>query len=82
MRTPASGPTDKDVVMPQVTIKIAFDAPNHDPEVLSEYLCDWPGCANVAVHVLGCVKEIGAVAAVCDEHAAALEARKPRPDAP
>ena len=38
-------------------------------EELSEYLCDSPGCPNVAMHVLGYVKEIGLRAAVCDEHA-------------
>jgi hypothetical protein len=45
--------------------------------VLTEYLCDWPGCANVAEHVLGAVRELGIVSAVCREHAAALHKRKP-----
>jgi hypothetical protein len=62
-------------VMPQVTIKTGFSASNGREEVLAEYLCDWPDCPNIAVHVLGCVKEIGAVAAVCDEHAAAIDSR-------
>jgi hypothetical protein len=61
--------------MPQVTIKTGFSASNGREEVLAEYLCDWPDCPNIAVHVLGCVKEIGAVAAVCDEHAAAIDSR-------
>jgi hypothetical protein len=61
--------------MPQVTIKTGFSAPNGGEEVLAEYLCDWPGCPNIAVRVLGCVKEIGAVAAVCEEHAAAIDGR-------
>ena len=38
-------------------------------ELLTEYLCDQPDCPNVATHVLGCAKEVGATAAVCDEHA-------------
>ena len=43
--------------------------PDGEEEVLTEYICDWPGCANVARHVLGCVKELGTAAVVCDDHA-------------
>jgi hypothetical protein len=43
-------------------------------ELLTEYLCDQPDCPHIATHVLGCVREVGVVAAVCDEHAP-----KPRP---
>jgi hypothetical protein len=32
------------------------------------YLCDWPGCTNVAERALGCVKELGACLALCAEH--------------
>jgi hypothetical protein len=38
-------------------------------EVLTEYLCDHPGCSNIATQVLGCVVELCLAAAVCDEHA-------------
>jgi hypothetical protein len=38
-------------------------------EELTEYLCDWPGCANVAEHVVGCAIEIGVCIALCEEHA-------------
>ena len=57
--------------MPQVTIKTGItDADGHEEE-LREYLCDWPGCPNIANHLLGCVKEIGLAVALCEEHAAA-----------
>ncbi len=54
--------------MPLVTIKTGFAASDGREEVLTEYLCDWPGCPNIAVHSLGCIKEIRAIAAVCEEH--------------
>ena len=54
--------------MPLVTIRTGFLTPAGDEEVLTEYLCDWPGCPNVAVHSLGCIKEIRVMAVVCDEH--------------
>lgn len=38
-------------------------------EELTEYLCDWPDCPNPATHVLGCLRELGGSAAVCDRHA-------------
>jgi len=46
-------------------------------EILREYLCDWPDCPNIAVHVVGVVKEIGAVSAVCDEHVPMRAPRQP-----
>jgi hypothetical protein len=46
---------------------------NGQEEVLQEYLCDWPDCPNVAVHVVGVVKEIGLLSVVCDEHASKIE---------
>ena len=55
--------------MPQVTIKTGIAGPDGREEELSEYLCDWPDCPNVAAHVLGCVKELGLAVAVCDQHA-------------
>ena len=56
-------------VMPHVTIKTGLTAPDGREEEIAEYLCDHPGCPNVATHMLGCVKEIGLRAAVCEEHA-------------
>jgi hypothetical protein len=57
-------------VMPQVTIEAGFIALDGHEERLTEYLCDWPDCPNIATHVLGCVREIGIRVAVCEEHAA------------
>jgi hypothetical protein len=54
--------------MPLVTIKTGFHAPDGAEEILTEYVCDWPGCPNVAVHSLGCITELRAMAIVCDEH--------------
>ena len=56
--------------MPHVVIKTGFAAPDGRQEELSEYICDRPGCPNIATQVLGCIKELGLYMAVCDEHAA------------
>ena len=56
--------------MPRVTIKTGIAAPDGREEELSEYLCDWPGCPNIATQVLGCIREFGLSAVVCDHHAA------------
>jgi hypothetical protein len=58
--------------MPLVSIKTGFPTADGHEEVLTEYLCDWPGCPNAAVHPLGCIKEIRAVAVVCEEHIPAV----------
>jgi hypothetical protein len=60
--------------MPQVTIKTGFLTATNEEEVLTDYLCDWPGCANVAACV-GLREEIASVAAVCEEHLATIKAR-------
>ena len=54
--------------MPLVKINTGFTTEDGTEEILSEYLCDWPGCANVAVHPLGIIREIRAFAVVCEEH--------------
>jgi hypothetical protein len=43
--------------------------PRSHEERRTTYLCDWPGCSNPAEHALGCVKELGACVALCEEHA-------------
>ena len=58
--------------MPQVTIRTTIDGRE---ETLTEYLCDWSDCPNVAVEVLGVVRELKMRAAVCAEHAALLANR-------
>ena len=57
-----------------MTIKTGLTTPDGREELLTEYLCDHPGCPNIATHVLGRVRELGLVSAVCDQHAP-----KPRP---
>jgi len=54
--------------MPRVTLKAGPAPDGHEAE-LSEYLCDWPDCPNIATQVLGCVRELGLSAVVCDLHA-------------
>lgn len=61
--------------MPQVTVNTGMTAPDGHEEKLTEYICDWPGCPNVATEVLGCVKELGVCSAVCKQHAGALLSR-------
>ena len=55
--------------MPRVTIRTGFLAPDGREEELSEYLCDAPGCLNIATHVVACIKEIALSVVTCEEHA-------------
>jgi hypothetical protein len=53
--------------LPWTTVEAGVGGPrSHEAELI--YLCDWPGCTNVAEHALGCVKELGACVALCAEH--------------
>ena len=61
--------------MSRVTLRTGFIGADGQEETITDYLCDWPDCPNVAVHVLGVVREIAVVSAVCDEHAAMIEKR-------
>ena len=54
--------------MPWVTIKTGLTGPDGREEELREYLCDHPGCPNIATHVLGCIAELRVLASVCEEH--------------
>jgi hypothetical protein len=56
-------------LIPAVTIKTGLATPDGREEALTEYLCDHPGCPNIATHVLGCVSEIRLASVVCDDHA-------------
>jgi hypothetical protein len=38
-------------------------------ETLTEHVCDWPDCPNVAVEVIGFVRELKLATAYCAEHA-------------
>ena len=62
--------------MPRVTIKTGIAAPDGREEELTDYLCDWPGCPNVATQVLGFSREIRLAAAVCEEHRAVTRPRQ------
>ena len=55
--------------MPQVTIRTIV---NGREEAVSEYICDWPDCPNVATEVIGIVRELRVRSALCAEHAARL----------
>ncbi len=55
--------------MPLITIETGMVAPDGREERITEFICDYPGCPNVASQVLGCVVDLGQVSAVCDEHA-------------
>jgi hypothetical protein len=61
--------------MPSVTIKTGVIAADGHEEVLTEYICDWPGCPNVAEHVVGVVRELRMTSALCSDHAARLNIR-------
>jgi hypothetical protein len=54
--------------MPRVMIETGLTGLDDREEQLTEYICDSPGCPNVATNVLGCVAELGLFAAVCEEH--------------
>ncbi|MGH9253891.1 MAG: hypothetical protein ACRD3C_04895 [Vicinamibacterales bacterium] len=60
--------------MPRVTLRAAETAEEKE-DTVTEYICDWPDCPNVAEHVLGVLRELRAFAAVCPEHAQLLDAR-------
>ena len=66
--------------MPRVTIKTGTVDADGREETLSEYLCDWPGCPHVAVHLLGVIAELRLMAVVCSEHTTILTKRRPKPD--
>lgn len=59
--------------IPQVTIKTGFIAADGREALLTEYLCDYPDCPNIATYILGVVLELGATAVVCDEHSPSRE---------
>lgn len=58
--------------MPRVTIRTGITSAGGTEEVLTEYLCDWADCANVAEHAVGFARELAGGCAVCSEHAAML----------
>ena len=55
--------------VPNVSIGSGVVGPDGREERITEYLCDSPGCPNVATQMVGCVMEIRFCIALCDEHA-------------
>ena len=60
--------------MSRVTIKTGLLDADGREEELTEYLCDYPDCPNIATSVLGCLVELRLMAAVCDVHASPTRA--------
>jgi hypothetical protein len=58
--------------VPQITIRTTFSGRE---EAISEYICDWPDCPAVAVHVVAFVRELRLRSVMCAEHAARLAER-------
>jgi hypothetical protein len=63
--------------MPRVTLR-ASDPAGGSEELLTEYICDWPDCPNIAEHMLGVVRELRIFVAVCGPHARQLAERRNR----
>jgi hypothetical protein len=63
--------------MPRVTLR-AHESADGEEDMVSEYLCDLPDCPNVAVHVVGVVRELRTFVAVCAYHARMLAERSNR----
>ena len=55
--------------MPHVMLRTTV---NGREETVSEFICDWPDCPNVATEVIGVVRELRLRSAVCAEHAAQI----------
>jgi hypothetical protein len=62
--------------MPAVTLRTT--RADGKEETLTEYICDWPDCPNIAEHFLGVLREIRAVSALCPAHAAMIADRQSR----
>jgi len=63
--------------MPRVTLRAPESADGKE-DTVSEYICDSPDCPNIAVHVVGVVRELRTVVAVCAYHALMLAERSKR----
>jgi len=55
--------------VPQVVIATGIMGEDGAEEILSEYLCDAPGCPNYASQAIGMSSERGIGLALCAEHA-------------
>ncbi len=68
--------------MPRITLRCSESPGNDKEDTVSEYICDAPGCPNIAQHVLGVIAELRAFVAVCPEHVPHRDAPPNRVDAP
>ena len=63
--------------MPRVTLRAPESADGKE-DTVSEYICDSPDCPNVAVQVVGVVRELRTFVAMCAYHARLLAKRSKR----
>ena len=63
--------------MPRVTLRAGESADGKE-DTVSEYICDSPDCPHVAVQVVGVVRELRTVVALCAYHARKLAERSNR----
>jgi hypothetical protein len=61
--------------MPVVTVRTGIARPDGNEIQLTEFVCDYPECPNIAAHVVGFVKEIGRSIVYCGEHLESLRSR-------
>ena len=64
------GDRKRGLTVPQVTIKTGFIDQDGREEELTEYLCDYPNCPNIAANAFGS-RELRQVVVVCKEHSPA-----------
>lgn len=62
--------------MPQVVIATGIIGEDGTEEILSEYLCDVPGCPNYASQAIGLSSQRGIGLALCSEHARPIPLRE------
>lgn len=58
--------------MPYITVKTEIDG---QEDSISEYMCDWADCPNIAVEVIGVSRSLRMRAVVCAEHAEIIRRR-------
>jgi hypothetical protein len=58
--------------MPVVKIRTVAEGRE---QTLTEHLCDWPDCPNVAVEVVGFTRELRLATAYCAAHAPRVSRR-------
>jgi len=72
-RLAATSSMPYDPRMPRVTLRT--ETADGKEDTLTEYICDWPDCPNVAEHVVGVVRELRKFAVVCAPHARLMAER-------